>query len=403
MARPKKIRKSSDITDIDIKKLEEELANDVSRASSLVEEDDDVVVEEVNNDIPQEVNSFNQNAENFGGQESNIHQFEMPPSERPLDRDSYEDSHSYEEDIPDADPNPLEVKVKERDYTNEHAPEPQSYNPNMPPKQEPVIPEPINVSAPVSDDLIGASSEPNNTSPVNNATVTKPKPEPKRETINPNLEDMSPAQKRKAAESTADALLLTYGNLVPIPFKKISSFNLGKLENAHLKGELDKNMVVSNDGTTVESYCKVVNEQVEQTFEITQDMKDEIRPPLIEVLMENNFALTPTQRLLMAVGGQVVQMGLTSFQFMQQNKAAMNQFKAFHKENKEAAASIAKSAEAVNYKTETVRHEPVVEYKTEPVKYKTESSNKKTEIIEEDIPYKRENDGITVEEVEPED
>jgi hypothetical protein len=403
MGRPRKIRKTSDINDIDIKRLEEELANDVSRASSLDSDDDnnDIVVEDENVDSY----NLNQNSDTTQGinvNDSENHQFQMPPSERPLDKDSYEDYHSYDEDIPEADPNPLEDKVKERDYTNEHAPEPQNVGQNMPPRQESVIPEPINVSAPVSDELIGAASETNNTSSVNNATVTKPKPEPKRESINPNLEDMSPAQKRKAAESTADALLLTYGNLVPIPFKKISSFNLGKLENAHLKGELDKNMIVSNDGTTVESYCKVVNEQVEQTFEITQEMKDEIRPPLIEVLMENNFALTPTQRLLMAVGGQVVQMGLTSFQFMQQNKAAMNQFKAFHKENKEAAASIAKSAESVSYKTETVRHEPV-EYKTETVKYKTESHNKKSDNVEEDIPYVRENDGITVEEVEPED
>jgi hypothetical protein len=222
--------------------------------------------------------------------------------------------------------------------------------------------------------------------------------------INSNLEDLSPSQKRKAAEQSADALLLAYGNIAPIPFKKISSFNLGKLDNAHLKGEVDKDMVIAEDGTTVKSYCEGVNQQVEQTFEITKEMKDEIRPPLIEVLLENNFALTPTQRLLMAVGGQIVTMGLTSFQFMQQNKAAMNQFKAFHKENKESRANIIK--ETVTIKSEV--REPQYEYRTEKPRQEVyenvipepEIKTEKTKKVED---YISNNSGITVEEVPNED
>jgi len=193
--------------------------------------------------------------------------------------------------------------------------------------EEPII-KPQEPKIEIGDmDDIGSNSQSSSTS--------QPKTEKSKTTsINPNLEDLSPSQKRKAAEKTADALITTYTNLVPIPFKAISSFNMRKLEQRHLKDEIDINMVIMDDGTKVRDYCEGVNQQVEETFVITKEMQDEIREPLIDVLLENNFALTPTQRLIMVVGGQIVQMGITAIQFMQQNKNAMETFKKFHEENK---------------------------------------------------------------------
>jgi hypothetical protein len=156
----------------------------------------------------------------------------------------------------------------------------------------------------------------------------------KKESINSKLEDLSPSQKRKAAEKTADALIAAYSNYIPLPFKYISSFDIIKLNTRHMNDEIDKNMVIMDDGTTVEGYCLEVNRLVNETFVITKEMQEEIRDPLIDVLLEHNAALTPTQRLILAVGIQIFQMGITSIQFLKQNRYAMETFKKFHEENK---------------------------------------------------------------------
>lgn len=395
MARPKKSdKKINDPTHVDIDRLDNELEKDVAKSIGFGDDNDVVVEDESKNE------SQSTDADSFDN--TTNHGYEMPPSNNPIDKeDDYEDIPNIAQEIPKEDLNPLEEEVKERDYTHFVKPNNQNVDSNGIPKPEPIIPEPIPVATPIDDTtVIGGDLNQGS----QQATQPKQPTEPKRPTINPDLQDMSPSQKRKAAETSADALLLAYGNIAPIPFKKISSFNIGKLDNAHLKGELDKDMVISDDGTTVKSYCLGVNEQVEQVFEITQEMKDEIRPPLIDVLLENNFALTPTQRLLMAVGQQVVQMGLTSFQFMQQNKAAMNQFKTFHKENKEAKATMVKetvsrpqnvSSQQTTYRTE----EPSQHYETiipEP-EIKTETTKKVEDYISNN------NNGIVVEEVPNED
>lgn len=395
---------NNDITNVDIGKLDEALEQDVVKSIGFGN-DDDVIVEEptvsqvdVNTEPVYDINTNTETQEQS-------HQFEMPPSNKVVIEDDYEvvnDIPNAAQDIPTEDSNPLEEEVKERDYTHFAKPNP-IVDANNVPQPEPFIPEPINIISDASTETVGIddskASKPNE--PV------KQDSSPKRETINKNLEDLSPKQKRDAAEKSADALLIAYGNLVPIPFKKISSFNLGKIDNLHLKGDIDKNMVLAEDGTTVKTYCEGVNKEIEQTFEITQEMKDEIRPPLIEVLMENNLALTATQRLIMAVGGQIVQMGLTTFQFMQQNKAALHQFKAFHNENKENTRIASKIAEK-NIKINNVKEDDSYTYKTEPKKdrevvyepvqeFKTETSKNVEKYIDND------NQGVTIDEVQNED
>lgn len=232
------------------------------------------------------------------------------------------------------------------------------------PPVEPVIAEPIiNVTPPSTDaDDINAGS-----STGASKVSSSPKPPP----INPKLDDLTAAQKRKAAEKTADALVTTYANLIPIPFKKLSSFSMRKLERRHINDEIDMNMIIMEDGTRVRDYCEKVNEEAESIFVVTKEMQDEIREPLIDVLLENNFALTPTQRLVMAIGGQIVQMGISTIQLMSNNSSAMNEFKKFHEENK---ASKIQESNPVNQ--EPIQHK-------EPVR---EESRTQTSSIKNDIP-----------------
>ncbi len=375
-AKKAKLAANRDVTDVDINKLDEALERDVAKSIGFGN-DEDVVVEEVvtddnNGDVPHDDSTL-------VGEQNQSYKFEMPPSNQVEEKEVFEDIPNAADDIPTENANPLEEEVKDREYTHFEKP---NVNPNIPPQPEPFIPEPVNVVPQFSDVTIGIEE------PKSNKPTESPKQPsaPKKEPINPNLEDLSPSQKRKAAEQSADAMLLAYGNLAPIPFKKISQFNIGKIDNLHLKGEIDKNMVVSDDGTTVKSHCEQVNQQVDQIFEITQEMKDEIRPPLIDVLLENNLALTPTQRLIMAVSGQILTMGLTSFQLMQQNKAALNQFKVFHKQNREDALITARANETIHIKPEAVKPNPVVQYQTESFSKKNEVVYEQATDAFEDIP-----------------
>ena len=152
-----------------------------------------------------------------------------------------------------------------------------------------------------------------------------------------NLKDMSPAQKRKAAEKTADLILNNYCRYAPMPFKNWSSFSKRKIKRLVDSDRLNVHMVIDGDGMTVEEYLQGVNQQVENLFEVDEETRQEIREPLVEVLMENEVALTPTQRLMIAVGSHLVQMSMQAFKISRENNEMLKTFERFHQENKESA------------------------------------------------------------------
>ena len=148
-----------------------------------------------------------------------------------------------------------------------------------------------------------------------------------------NLQDLSPQQKRKSAEKTADAILGLYCNFAPLPFKKWASFNEAKINKLVFEDKLDMNMRLE-DNVSVRDYIKGTNEQVEEIFEVSDEQREEIKEPLVDVLLEQDLALTPTQRLLLAVGGHIITMGMSAFQLAQNNKVALESFQKYHQEFK---------------------------------------------------------------------
>lgn len=139
----------------------------------------------------------------------------------------------------------------------------------------------------------------------------------------------SPAEKKKNATKMADTLLMLYQSNVPSLFQFVAKFNEGKISRMELNGEIDLLMPVMEDGTTVGQYIQRVNMQVENTFVITDDMVAEVREPLIDYLMEKDFKMTPSQRLLAAVIGQMFTLGISAFAQWRQNRHALNQFAEF--------------------------------------------------------------------------
>ena len=188
--------------------------------------------------------------------------------------------------------------------------------------------------------------------PIPEATYTKPifdeeeKPKSKtlssndfsysddvKEPLNPSLEDLNPTQKRKAANATADAFLSAYERLFPIPFKYFSSYDLVKMKKLHNKGEINIKTIVKTDGTTIESYCAGVNEEVDKIFVVTEEMKEELKPPLVEVLMEQGIAVTPFQQLMIIVGGQAINFIKPTIDLIRSKNNDMEQFIQFKRDD----------------------------------------------------------------------
>ena len=149
-----------------------------------------------------------------------------------------------------------------------------------------------------------------------------------------NLQDLSPAQKRKSAEKTAEAILNMYCNFAPLPFKRWASISDGKVQKLVFEDKIDLNMPLENN-VSVKDYIDGVNEQVDEIFKVSDETREEIKDPLIDVLLEQELALTPTQRLLMAVGSHIVTMGFSAFQLAQNNKVALETFEKYHRQMNE--------------------------------------------------------------------
>jgi hypothetical protein len=231
----------------------------------------------------------------------------------------------YDNDIPSGnsndipDYNPLENPVIEREYTSGLQGQQADFNPN---DVSDVIGEPVYIAS--ADNLSDGEIE-EETSGGGGQKFQ----------ANPDLQDMSASQKRKAAEETANALILTYSKFVPVQFKKWASFDQFKIDKLEMEGKIDLEMELSND-ITIGEYIKGTNSEVEKIFTVTNEQKEEIKNPLVDVLLENNMALTPAQRLMMAVGGHILQMGASAFHLARQNKEALNTFQMFQQQKQNA-------------------------------------------------------------------
>lgn len=181
---------------------------------------------------------------------------------------------------------------------------------------------------------LGGNTEPK-TDPTKDATG---QPKPKIE--NSSAGDLSSSQKRKEAEKAANTIIFHYCKYVPVPFKKWASFNEKKIEKLAMEDKINLNMQFKTDTVfTVLEYIKDVNSQADKAFEVDSETKESIREPLIEVLMEQNLVLTPTQRLLIAVGSHLGTMAFKAFQISQQNKQVLEHFQKSYEQQKRADTS----------------------------------------------------------------
>lgn len=218
--------------------------------------------------------------------------------------------------IPEEIVEPLEENVIINDYKNETV----RPNPQQQAQVEVPIPEPIVNPAQVINPNKGKEDEPDGKG------KDKEKEKPEKPKLNPDFDDLSPSQKRKNAEKDADAIITTWANFLPVIPKKMAKFNIPKLERMEMKGEIEMGMVVFvEDGTTFRQYCEGHNNKVDAQFVYTQEMRDAVKEPLVEVLLEKQVAMTPMQRLIKVGVEQMLTFGAAAYGMMMDNKNALNQ------------------------------------------------------------------------------
>lgn len=160
-------------------------------------------------------------------------------------------------------------------------------------------------------------------------TATAETPPPPGAEMPEHFAQMSEGEQRRNAEKSATVYLRNYQQLMPIPFVMISSFNMRKMKKLHDKGEIDLNMPIREDGTTTHSYMDSYNKKVIKVFEISDEMAEELREPLVDVLMESGFVPSPMVRLCMAAAPHLAKFGQEAVKLYMEKSDDMDTFKQF--------------------------------------------------------------------------
>jgi hypothetical protein len=181
-----------------------------------------------------------------------------------------------------------------------------------------------------NDNNKSSNSSSNNSNGESNSKSTNTEKKPVQE--NDNLKELTPKEKRDAIEKTTDSILLAYKNYMPLPFIYFASYNIKKLQKLHDTDEIDLDTEVRRDGTTFIQSAKEHNNKVEKTFEISNEEIEALREPLFDVLMEQDIAFTPTQRLFFVAGQLVVAKTMGAVKLWKEQKDGIEEMKIIHKE-----------------------------------------------------------------------
>jgi len=176
--------------------------------------------------------------------------------------------------------------------------------------------------------------------PVINGSTT-PDPEADKDKDKPLVDDfnkMNPTQQKEQIEMFADVILTNYGQLYQMAFTGFCSVKMNKMEILDKDGILRLSMIIDQDATgklTVRQQFLNYNKEVEDAFKVTDEMKEQIRGPLIMVLQEKGIAPSPMVTLMIALGGHLLQGVVNCVGLKAKMDDQLETFKQFKKEQDE--------------------------------------------------------------------
>lgn len=160
---------------------------------------------------------------------------------------------------------------------------------------------------------IGQEYENNN---ISNTLPPKLERESKYEygsTAMPGMEDIDARTKRKAAEHLADVCISAYVELHELA-KSYVKFDERKMQIKAVKGQFDFAVLnielpLSEEGSetiTVAQFIDSINQSADETFVVTEEFKNSVRPLLIKIFAKKGWGMTPEGQLLYIVAQDIV-------------------------------------------------------------------------------------------------
>lgn len=151
------------------------------------------------------------------------------------------------------------------------------------------------------------------------------------QSVNPDLNDISEAEKQAAAEQAAEMIIAMYSGLKASAPKlfMVSQRKLKKMEEQGLIN-LTLRLQRSPNDPTPTSILEIVNNfnaTASQGFIVSQEFKDMVKPVLTRVLKKKGVGLSDEQTLMLLFGQDIAQTAFSIFSGMRQRNEMLNQLK----------------------------------------------------------------------------
>jgi hypothetical protein len=152
--------------------------------------------------------------------------------------------------------------------------------------------------------------------------------EPERQ-FNESFSELDGKEKSMGAEMMAEMTLDIYekgcGFLGKLP--EISESKLDALIN---EGEIDPNIELATESGNlqVKEFAQEFNGSIKDAFEVTDDFKDKVRPPLIRVFKKRGIGMTDEQLLAYYFGTDLLAKGAQAFMLRKTSNSILDSLKA---------------------------------------------------------------------------
>jgi hypothetical protein len=163
----------------------------------------------------------------------------------------------------------------------------------------------------------------------------------KSEPLNPALENVSDAKKRKSTKKMAKAIVYGVCKLAEFGCKwwVTKDITEDKLVEYEINDTMDMQILLSldeNQQITVRNWFAMQVKLADEELKISEEDKQDLADSLYEVMLEKGIAPSPTQELIInAISTIVIGLGVKAYAMQQQVQNVLNQLILMRKEQKE--------------------------------------------------------------------
>lgn len=139
--------------------------------------------------------------------------------------------------------------------------------------------------------------------------------------FNPEYSELDDKSKKQGAEMMADAILDGYSTATGF-LGNVATISQSKLEKEIAEGSIDPSLHLPVDEHTTLSVSEFVtnyNQSASEAFNVDEDFKNTVRPPLVRVLAKRGAAMTDEQFLMYHFGKDLLFKSVAAFQLKSQN------------------------------------------------------------------------------------